>query len=305
MAVYPVAAGHPDYSGNLIAQLWSKKIVRSLLLATVFMAVANTDYEGEIKGGGDTVNIATLPDITIRSHVMGQELEGETPNPPKVVLKIDKGMYWKINLDDVARAQSHLDFGKRWADHAADQLKIAIDKQVLANVFADVAAANKGATAGAISASVDLGVTGTPFQLTKANILDKIVECGLVLDEQNVPDTERFIVLPAWAIAKLKQSDLKDASMTGDSVSPLRNGLVGKIDRFEVFLSNNIHTAIDTVTVWNAIFGHKMAITFAAQLDVAETLRNPKAFGNITRALTVYGFKTVKPEALGLLYIKA
>jgi len=31
-----------------------------------------------------------------------------------------------------------------------------------------------------------------------------------------------------------------------------------------------------------------------------ESLRNPNAFGDLVRGLQVYGFKTVKPEALAL-----
>jgi hypothetical protein len=37
-------------------------------------------------------------------------------------------------------------------------------------------------------------------KLTKDNILDFIVECGKVLDEQDVPETARYVAVPeAWA----------------------------------------------------------------------------------------------------------
>jgi len=94
-----------------------------------------------------------------------------------------------------------------WTSDAAEQLKISIDTDILADTFADAHASNQGATAGVISASFDLGVTGTPVVLTKANILDYIVNMGTVLDEQNVPETGRFVVLPPWACGMIKQSD--------------------------------------------------------------------------------------------------
>jgi hypothetical protein len=52
---------------------------------------------------------------------------------------------------------------------------------------------------------------------------------GQVLDEQNVPETGRFLLLPFWATNLLKQSDLKAVYLTGDGTTPLRNGRVGTV----------------------------------------------------------------------------
>lgn len=46
MAVYPVAAGHPDLSGTMIPTLYAMKLLVEFYKATVFGAIANTDYEG-------------------------------------------------------------------------------------------------------------------------------------------------------------------------------------------------------------------------------------------------------------------
>ena len=50
---YPVAGGRPDYSGNFIPEIWSGKLIENFYDATVLSAIANTDYEGEIKAHGD------------------------------------------------------------------------------------------------------------------------------------------------------------------------------------------------------------------------------------------------------------
>ena len=47
---------------------------------------------------------------------------------------------------------------------------------------------------------------------------------GTVLDEANCPEGDRFLVIPAKMAGLIKQSDLKDASITGDGSTPLRNG---------------------------------------------------------------------------------
>jgi len=304
MAVYPIASGHPDLSGNYIPTLYAALLLIEFYKDTVFGAIANTKYEGQIKSSGDKVEIRTLPTITVRDYVKGQDLDYENPPPSKVTLNIDQGKYWALAINTVDKKQSDIDFVKKWAEHASKTLKINIDSDILAAVYSQVHAANTGATAGLESGSINLGVSGTPFQLTASTILAKIVDCAVVLDEQNVPDEGRYIVLPPVACGLIKKSDLKDASITGDNVSILRNGKVGMIDRFTIFCSNNIATATDTVKVWHSIFGQTEALTFASQMVEHNIIPNPKDFGDLLRALQVYGFKVVKPEAMGHLYFK-
>lgn len=45
---------------------------------------------------------------------------------------------------------------------------------------------------------VNLGRTGDPIKLTREEILDMIVECGRILDEQKVPEENRWIKIPEW-----------------------------------------------------------------------------------------------------------
>ena len=41
-----------------------------------------------------------------------------------------------------------------------------------------------------------------------------------------------------------------------------------------------------------------MGFTFASQMTEMETIRSETTFGNIVRGLQVYGYQTIKPEAL-------
>ena len=222
---------------------------------------------------------------------------------------IDKGKYFAFTVNSVEKKQADINYINAWSDDAAQQMKIKIDAELLAAVPAEADGDNLGTTAGKISDNINLGAVGTAGEnavvLNKDNIIDKLVECGQVLDEQNVPETGRWIVLPAWAITRIKTSEIKDASLTGDGQSTLRNGRVGRIDRFEIFSSNQVSTATEgTVVCWNAIFGHKSAITFASQLVENEMLKNPVDFGDIIRGLQVYGYKVIKPESMGRLYCR-
>lgn len=299
MPSYPVAAGRPNYSGNFIPEIWSGKLIQNFYDATVLSAIANTDYEGEIRRMGDTVNIRTTPDLTIRSYVKGQTLTVESPDKPKLQLSIDKGEYFAAIEDDVDKVQSDINLMDTWSKDASEKMKIRIDQRVLTDILPNIAAANKGLTAGRISGSIDLGTTGTPEAITKTNILDYIVDMGTVLDEANCPEGNRFIVIPAKAVGMIKKSDLKDASLAGDGTSILRNGRVGMIDRFTVYMSHNLLTSGSGASrQFNVIAGHKMGFTFASQMTEMETIRSESTFGNIVRGLQVYGYQVVKPEAL-------
>ena len=295
---FAVTGGRPDYTGNFIPEIWSGKLIENFYDATVLSAISNTDYEGEIKNMGDTVNIRTTPELTIQTYVKGQTLSVENPDKAKLQLIIDKGEYFAAVEDDVDQVQSDVNMMDQWSKDASERMKIKIDTRVLTDMLTDVHASNKGQTAGRISGNIDLGVAGTPEALTTSNVIGKIVDMGTVLDEANCPESDRFMVIPAKMGGLMKQSDLKDASITGDGSSPLRNGRLGMIDRFTVYVSHNLYKS---GTEFSVIAGHKMGFTFASQMTNMETIRSETTFGNIIRGLQVYGYKVVKPEALATL----
>ena len=304
MAGYPTATGHPNHSGSYIPILFATMLLVEFYAATVFGSIATTEHEDKLAKFGDTLRIRTLPEIVSKDYVKGQKLEYQTPEGSYIELVIDKGKYWGVAINALDKKQIDVPYVQKWAEHASMKQKIAIDTDVLGRAYAYAHASNKGATAGVKSGDINLGASGSPLSLTAENIIDAIVDWGVVLDEQDVPDEGRWVTIPAWACGLLKKSDLKDASMTGDGKSVLRNGRIGMIDRFEIFRTNNLATATDgTTAVTNAMFGHKSAIAFASQMMMTEQLKNPNDFGDIVRSLQAYGDKVQKPEALGHAYI--
>lgn len=303
------AATHPDVSSTssagFIPAIWSGKLVEKLYAATVFGEIANTDYEGEIKQKGDTVEIRTVPTIVIKDYQVGGGLQYEKPTSDKVSLQIDQAKYFAFEVNDVDAYQADIKLMDEFSNDGGEQMKIAIDTVLLAKHYADAAAANSGDDAGVKSGGINLGKAGAPALITKDNVLDLLVDCGTVLDEQNVPETGRWIVLPAWMTGMLKKSDLRDAGIMGDAQSVIRNGKLGVLDRFTVYASNNL-SVVDDVTASKKCthiqFGHKKALTFASQMTQMETLPNPSDFGKLVRGLNVFGSKCIDPNAMGHLY---
>ncbi|KKM84565.1 hypothetical protein LCGC14_1297840 [marine sediment metagenome] len=313
----------PAYAGVFIPEVWSGKLVEKFYEATVLGAIANTDYEGEIKNKGDTVQIRSRPDVTISDYTADVELAVTRPSVAKQSLSIDKGKYFNLALDDVMEIQSDIDQLSIWAEDASEAMTIAVDTDVLADVSditgagTNIDADNRSLTAGAISGDLDIGVAATPQFVsgagagtfagdTAANaekIVDFIINCGQVLDEQNIPENSRFMVIPAWLAARIKRSDLKDASLAGDGTSILRNGRLGMIDRFTLYLSNLLLPATASTTAYPVLFGTTAALTFAAQFTKLETLRSERSFSNLLRGLQVFGYRVVNGVALGLGHV--
>jgi hypothetical protein len=100
--------------------------------------------------------------------------------------------------------------------------------------------------------------------------------------------------------------DLKNVYVTGDATSIARNGQVGTIDRFTVYVSNLLPKVTGTTdtnggtskTGYSVFAGVKEGLAFASQDTKVETLRSTVTFGDIMRGLNVYGYKVVTPKAL-------
>jgi hypothetical protein len=325
-ATFAVAAPfntNPAYSGTFIPAVWSAKLNAKFYAASVFGDIANTDWQGEISGMGDKIIIQNPPTITVTNYTVGSGLTYQVPTPNTIEMVIDKGKAFAFQVNDVLDYQAKPNLMDMFSADAAEQMRIAIDSNVLYNTFNQAAAANQGATAGAKSASYNLGTDTAPVALTAANVLQKVLELASVLDEQNVPDSDRYLVIDPYTRTLLLQSNLAQAQFMGDDKSPVRNGLIGSIDRFKIYVSNQLPKAVSgTNTPWLSgdgsensitstsglkrraiIAGHKSAIAFASQMTKMETLRNPNDFGDYIRSLNVYGYKVVQSAALALLIV--
>jgi len=307
--LYPVGSTANAFQANgFIPEIWSGKLVEKFYSSTVLAAISNTDYEGEIKNQGDRVRIRTKPTITIKDYRADGALVLERPEGNDLTLTIDKGKYFNTILDDVMEVQSDLDALSMWSDDAAQQLKIVIDTDVLAGILGDAVSTNRGLTAGRITGSLNLGVTTSPLATVarspgggEVEILDVILRLAQVLDEQNIPEEGRWVILPVWAITQLKFSDLRQAFLTGDVVTPMRNGRIGMIDRFTVYSSNLIPNGVGgglAAGEFAVYAGHAHGLTFASQVSKVETLRSEMTFGQILRGLQVYGYQVIDNTAI-------
>jgi len=265
----------PTSLGAFNTEIFSKKMQLKFYAGSVLPNITNTDYQGEIQGPGSKVTIRTVPAVTVSTYagtVSYAELAGSS-----LELVIDKAKSYAFKVDDVMKSLADISYWNEASKDAAEAMRIAVETDVLANI--------PGA-----STLTDV----TDAACSSSTILNDILLAARRLDEANIPDSDRFIVLPPWAIELLKKSELRQAYLTGDGQSPLRTGMVGRIDRFDVYQSNML--AVNT-GVYNCLAGHKKFATFASKFVKTETVRLESTFGDGIRGLKVYGYKVVHPTA--------
>lgn len=315
---------NPPYSGTFIPTLWSGKLAKKFYNSTIFGEIANTDWQGEIANLGDTVIINTIPTLTTKEYKVGMQLEYEVPSPETIQLKIDKARYFGVNVNDIMEFQSKPQLMNMFTDDASTQMKLFIDKDVIYSSFFDAKGAwktsesgkdavwtkNTGANAGAVSGCYNLGTDTAAVSLTGDNILSYITMLSTVLDEANVPEEGRYLIITPKERQILMMSNLAQAQFMGDPKSILRNGRIGSIDRFSIYVSNQLpratagmawdnKTSLSSAAKRHLIFaGHKCGISFASQITKMETLQNPNDFGKLVRGLQVWGNQVTQGQAL-------
>lgn len=312
----------PSYSGTFIPTIWSAKMNAKFYAASTFADICNRDWEGDIKEIGDKVVINNVPDVVIKDYVVGNNLDYQTPRPSTLEMQVDRGKYYAFNVADVLEMQSKPNLMDTFSTDASEQMRVNIDSTCLYRTLlsSDIAAANRGATAGARSGSYVLGTDTAPVVLstTADTTLDLILAMASVLDEQNVPESGRWLLIDPATRLRLMGTKLAQAQFMGDDKSMIRNGLIGTIDRFKVYVTNQLPYKVNGQAFWTSgngsetsiagashttrvrllAAGHTSGISFASQMTKTETLPNPTDFGSLVRSLQVFGHKVTKGESI-------
>tara|TARA_R100000353_G_scaffold121453_1_gene86381 strand:+ start:822 stop:1796 length:975 start_codon:yes stop_codon:yes gene_type:complete len=313
------AAGYGSLpSGNFQAEIYSQKVLKFFRRASVVEDITNTDYAGEIENFGDTVRIIKEPTVTISSYTRGSVVTPQDLADDEIQLTVDQANAFAFKVDDIEERQSHVNFEALSTSSGAFSLKRNFDKNILQNMIDN--AGIKGAS-GTVETDSNLGTGGTPVTVTGSDAGDDVVNLMALmarkLDEQDVPEEGRWFVAPPRVYENLYKAGAKivEVQVTGDQVSPLRNGLVTnqKIMGFTLYKSNALRQSADATTTTDMVSvsgvatgenvvlaGHISSTATASQIAKTEAIRDPDSFADVVRGLHVFGRKVLRPEALVL-----
>lgn len=268
---------------NFVPALWSGVILKAFEKAFVYAGLVNRDYEGEIRGPGDRVRVATMNNVAVRAYTKGEDITFDGIDGTYQDLVIDQANYWALKLEDIDALQAKPALMAESVRLAGVAIADTVDQYVAGLMVAGA------------GLKTNLGDDTTPLEIDSVAVTDLLALIGEKLDTANVPREGRWIVLPPWGVKKLTLAKL--ARDTANSEA-LASGFVGRYLGFDVHMSPNVPNTAGAK--WKVLAGTNAGLTFADQIAKTEALRLEKSFSDGMRGLYVYAGKVVRPTALAL-----
>jgi len=315
---FGTAAGYGNLpSGNFTPQIFSQKVLKFFRRASVAEDITNTDYFGEIENFGDTVNIIKEPTISVSSYTRGSVVNTQNIADDQITLTVDQANAFAFKIDDIEERQSHINFEALSTSSGAFALKRKYDANILQTLSdgAGIAGADDASLSGGLTTTLStLGTASAPINVETDDAgINLMLLMARVLDDQSVPEENRWFVAPPIFYEKMFQAGNKivEVQVTGDASSNLRNGLAtpGTLAGFTCYKSTalNSTSGTDQITMSglatdgseNVILaGHISACATASHIAKTEVVRSTESFSDVVRGLHVFGRKVLRPEAL-------
>jgi hypothetical protein len=319
---FTTSAGYGNLpSGNFAPEIFSQKVLKFFRRASVAEDITNTDYTGEIENFGDTVNIMKEPTLTVTAYQRGSVINPQDLADDQITLVVDKANAFAFKIDDIEERHSHVNFEALATSSGAYSLKRKFDANILQNLSDAAgigASAVSGTTLTTTAAAGDIGTANAPINVeTDDNGINMMLAMARLLDDQSVPEENRWFVAPPIFYQKAFQAGNKiaEVNITGDGTSPLRNGLamVGTLAGFRCYKSTALNSTggTDQVTLTDAsatlatdasenivLAGHISAMATASHIAKTEVVRSTESFSDVIRGLHVFGRKVLRQEAI-------
>jgi len=293
-------------TGNFVPTIYSKQVQLIFRRKSVVEMITNNDYLGEITDFGDTVQILKEPTITVSSYTRNATVAPQSLTDDEIVLVLDQANKFAFKIEDIETRISHINWEALATNRAAYQLKNHYDREVLAFMAdpANILDANE---------MNDQDEANTLDWTTPDALLNGISSMSTRLSLQDVPEEDRFLVLPYEAMEVLARADSKllNADTNGGAANLQTNPhFKGTLRGFQIYATNDAPTYTSTGTGgtnvgrYAVVAGHMSAVATANSILKTEKIRDQDTFADIVRGLHVYGRAVVRPESLAVAHAK-
>lgn len=309
---------------NFTPEIWLGRTLKALDDKSIFLKLVNRDYEGQIKGKGDSVRIHHVGNIVAKDYAIPSDRGGalgsrgtiayQTVTGESMVLSIDKADYFGFEVEDIEKVQADPKYVNELTGRAGFALAQSTDRYVLKKMV-------EGATSQVDDEFDQQGNGTTTVTLASDKVYEKLVDIGISLDDALCPEDGRYVVVPTVVHANL----LKDDRFVGagaDGSGKMRDkGYIGSVAGFEIYTLSRLtfekyargyqstqvlreDTAQPNVpdvyedATYTGIAGVKDAFSFADQITKTESLRLEGSFADAVRGLHVYGGRVIRPQWL-------
>lgn len=263
-----------------VPEVYAADLQQELSPATVAGNIANQNYTGTIAQRGDTVNVYAVQTAGATPVAADGSVNYRTADMRDMVLTIDQAEDLSVEIPFPKVFQTDADMQASFQESQLEDAQQAIDDYVL-SLGSGFAAANE--------------ITTTAS--TASGFISVIREAKVALSNQNVPATNRWMVLsPTYAA--LANEYVTELSLEQASTEAIRAGFLGRVEGFDLYES----TKLDVNAGKEAqLFGHFSAMTMAAQVQNLEFFPTggTTSHNALLKGSVVFGAQVFNPARAG------
>lgn len=263
---------------SLIPEIWSKSILRNFEKMSIFADVLNREFTSDL-GTGDRVHIPRIAPVEVRDYDENTPLQYDDIQSSTVTLELTEQKYFAVKCGDIAKTQANAPFLSASTKNAAYSIRDTVDKYC-AGILAD-------------NAGITMGSTATPIQITNGAAPGLLFDLGQKFNENNIPTSGRWIIVPPWYYKKLVLDGI-NLSAISDTSKVYADGFLGRAHGFDIYISNNVPK--DGLK-YSIIAGTNESGSLVIQIDKVEELRDRDSFSSLVRGLAVFGAAVTQPTA--------
>lgn len=273
---------------NFKETVWAAGIEQELERKHVFVTDCTKEYEGQVKGVGDSIIIKGAGDVTLSNYADGEVHAFSTPETitgTNAIMTIKHISQFNFMVGDIDKEQGANGAVSIYTKQAAE--KIANEQDILvASMAADPLA---------------LYDHDAAAQITVDNVLQTIDNGIQMLWQNDVPANERLVltVSPRFYMI-LKQ---KYMALDTDNSEMLKRGAVAMYGNVDIKLSNNVYTS-NSGAQDKIMLRTTKAIAFANPLTRTEPYRPDAYMADAIRGESLYDAKLIRPKQMVVLNCK-
>lgn len=267
-----------QHAGTLtfVPEAWASSLLTQFdpLLVWASRLVSNRDYEGEIRNKGDVVHVNSLIRPTVGEYSLPAGMTAQRPETVDQEIPISEADYIQLLIEDAERVQL-----------ATGDFSSPINRQMVRALAtkADAFMGNVIASSATALPNIMPVSGGIPASLYGA-ILDMMLE----LDEADVPEASRYVVVsPKVKRHLIEYPAIANAAAYGES-GVTANGVVARLAGFTVASTTAMPTGVDVMA------GHPDFATFASQFNEFREGMSEKYRADFVDSLHVYGGRVLR-----------
>ena len=300
---------------NFIPEVWNESILRNLERLCVFAEDCNRQYEGDVRGPGDTVHILGAAKPTIRKMDLSVTdtnkpntnqsiVDPEELNGTDDVLTVRQLAYFNYMVGDIDKAQAVPSLMESLSAETSEGIANDIDRYI-----ASFAVDEKVTSLYNEAALVTAEKTGSGIYVLK--VLDDAIQR---LYENDVKPTTELVVTVTPRFYTLFRSAYIDRNTNNSEI--MKNGKVGMYGNVTIKMSNNVCTTNADGEIAKDANGHyngaidnimirtKRALAFVNPFTKTEAYRPEKRFADAIKGYSLYDSKVIRPKEILNINVK-